>query len=108
MTMAKQLQSSDKILPMRMALQVSEDTNIHFSVLDFPFGKAMNRFLTSLRSIYKQKTGENLPFYMLPPDRLLNDGLIALSPSLIQAFEGHWDWEKKRMVAFTHYDKDGR
>jgi hypothetical protein len=104
--MAKQVQSPESILPMRMRLKLPEETGIRFSVLYFPFGKAMNRFISSFRSIHERQSKE--AFHNYPPDRLLNDGFMALSPSLIQAFEGkRWDWEDKRMVTFTHYDEHG-
>jgi hypothetical protein len=103
--MSRKLISPEHILPSRMMMKVPENTHLRFSILGFPYAKALETFLTVLKRIYRQNHEKEMPYSLLPPDRQLNNAIIALAPSLIQAFETKG--KTKRMVAFTRYDENG-
>lgn len=103
--MARKLISPEHILPTRMMIKVPDDTALRFSVLDFPYAKAIEKFLTVFKQAYHQQHSKHLPYALMPPYRQLNNAIIALAPTLIQGFEGKGD--TRRMVGFTRYDEHG-
>jgi len=109
--MAKRLISPEFILPTRMTLHVPANTDVRFSILNFPYANAFKMFMRDFEEAYRQKYGdkERLPFQFRLPSRQLNDALLTLAPSLIQGFEsGKKPLWTGRMVAFTRYGNDGR
>lgn len=106
--MARVRPSPEYILPMRMTLHIPSDTPLRFSVLSFPYARALNTFMRRFEEIYKHQHGTKaaLPFEMTLPFRQLNDALLALAPGLIQGFEGPGNLALKRMVAFTRYENN--
>lgn len=102
--MANKNPSPDSILLTRMNLHIPTETPIRFSVLKFPYNNALKTFLRRFKGIYQQQYSANARHAPLPY-RQLNSVLLALAPSLIQAFEGLSDSEYSvgRMVTLTHY-----
>lgn len=102
--MARRLISPELILPTRMILHIPTATPLRFSVLDFPYAEAVKTFIGRFKEIYQHQRGKDMPHDLNLPYRRLNDALLALAPSLIQAFEGitdHSDAADRRMAVFT-------
>ena len=102
--MARTLSSPEYILPLRFTLRIPDETPARFSVLNFPYAKALKAFMERFKGIY----GKELPWELQLPYRQLNDALLTLAPGLIQGFENAKEGNEatRRMVAFTQY-KDG-
>lgn len=98
--------SPEYILPLRFTLRVPAETPLRFSVLDFPYAKAVNAFMVRFKNIYKHQNGKDLPYDLSLPYRQLNDALLTLAPGLIQGFETVKDGDEttRRAVAFTRFD----
>ncbi|MCC6613399.1 MAG: DUF3962 domain-containing protein [Anaerolineae bacterium] len=108
--MGNKRNSPEAILPTRMTLQIPAESEIRFSVLDFPYEEALRSFMDRFAAIYKRKHNvDELPYSLRPPRGQLNDAILALAPGLIQAFEYVKDGDEyhSRMVTFTHYREDG-
>jgi hypothetical protein len=103
--MPKSLMSPKRILPTRMTLHVPVDTDIRFSLLDFPYQNAYNAFIERFGKVYEHRYGKR--FYTnRPPTRQLNDSLLSLARSLVQGFEG--SQTQCRMITLTRQDEIGR
>jgi hypothetical protein len=102
--------SPEAILPTRMTLQVPPETDIRFSVLDFPYARVLSAFMKHFQAIYERQNDESLPYSLRLPQRQLNDAILSLAPGLVQAFEFAKESEEYswRMVAFTRYGQDGQ
>lgn len=79
---------------------------MQFSMLNFPYEKAVTAFMTRFRDIYQHLYGKDMPFSLWPSYRQLNDALLALAPGLIQGFETIYDGDERnrRMLAFTRFE----
>ncbi len=102
--MAKKLISPEYILPSRMTLHVP-NTDLRFSILEFPYANAINAFMDVFKQTYYQQHEQTMPYRLMLPYRQLNNAIIALSPSIIQGFEPSGNIQ--RMVTFTRYDEYG-
>lgn len=94
------------LYPLRLTLHVPDNAP-RLSVLDFPYGSEIDRFIERFTAIYKQRYNKDkLDFAHLLSYRQLNDALLALAPGLVQGFEQRFKGDVRRMVTFTRYAED--
>jgi hypothetical protein len=79
------------ILPARFQLREESLKQHEVSVLDFPFTKAIDRFLEAMQKIKGRRLWNN----EYPTWRSFNDVLLLLTPTLTHAFEKRWDSERE-------------
>lgn len=101
--MGPRLKSPEAILPTRMTLHVPADTLLRFSVLEFPYERAVSAFMEHFSEIFNKRHNKKLPYHLRLPYRQLNDALLSLAPGLVQGFEGD---KTHRMVTFTRYEEE--
>src|SRR5579859_4897397 len=82
------------IIPARFRVDEAYLAGYQVATMDFPFQRAVDAFLSSIKQI---RNGKDLEYDERPPYSRLNTVLLALSPALVHAFEERWNPETKRL-----------
>src|SRR5437868_373362 len=101
------LKPSEILLPARMTLNVEALNDVRFATLDFPYAKALDSFLQTLKARYNEKHNRRdnpgLDFDKKPPWRQLSQAIMACCPVLVHAFEKYGNIY--RMVAINRIER---